>query len=193
MEEYWDFETDRALQVTLPVSCPDKPTRDVVVVTGFGTLRFIIYKLLTADVAPRCIIIFFLLAGTKALHSQIRPENRNNLCFPYDKRVKKLGECVFSDFHHSSFVKVIKTRGENGRCGAYFVLLGVGSPFHLATGRLKNGLEVSIDNDWRLYIILVLVEFDLRLFRAWSRKHMKHRQKVLSSAKLFVASDNFLR
>ena len=90
VEEYWDFETDRALQVTLAVSCADKQTRDVVVVTDFWTLRFTLYKLVTADVSLSCIIIFLLLAGTKALHCLIRPENRHDFCFPHNERVKKL-------------------------------------------------------------------------------------------------------
>ena len=109
VEEYWDLETDRALQVTLAVRCADKPARDLVVVTDFGTLRFTIYKLVTADVAPSCIIIFLELAGTKALHCLIRPENRYDLCFPHNERVKKLGERVLSDFHHGPLVKVIKS------------------------------------------------------------------------------------
>ena len=50
----------------------DKPPRDMVVVTDFGTLCLTFYKLMTTDVAPRCIIIFLLLAGTEALYCPIR-------------------------------------------------------------------------------------------------------------------------
>ena len=84
VEKHWDLETDWALQVTLAVGSADKPARDVVVVTDLGTLRFTFYKLVTAYVAPRGIIIFLLLAVTEALHRLIRPENRNNLHFPHD-------------------------------------------------------------------------------------------------------------
>ena len=108
VEEHWDFEADRALQVTLAVSGADKPARDVVVVTDFGTLCFTLYKLVTADVAPSGIIIFLLLAGTKALYRPIRSNNRHDLSFPHNERVKKLGESVLSDFHHSPLVKVNK-------------------------------------------------------------------------------------
>ena len=73
VEEHWNLETDRALQVALAVGGADKPARDVVVVTDFGTLRFTFYELVTADVAPSSIIIFFLLAGTEALHRPICP------------------------------------------------------------------------------------------------------------------------
>ena len=169
MEEHWDLEADRSTQVTLAVGSADKPARDVVVVTDFGALCFILFKLVTADVAPSGIIIFLLLAGTKALYRQIPSENRYDLSFPHDERVKKLGESVLFDFHHSPFVKVIETRSENGRGGTYFVLLSVGGLSNLAIGRLKNGLKVSIDDKLRFCTILVLVEFDFYLLRAWHR------------------------
>ena len=71
--------------------------------------------------------------------------------------------------------------------------LGVGGLFNLGTGRLKNGLKVRINDEWGLSTILVLVEFDFRLLRAWRRKYMTHRHEVVSGAKLVVASENFLR
>ena len=138
VEKHWYLKAYRALQVTLAVGGADKPASNVVMVTDFGTLRFILYKLVTADVAPSGIIIFFLLADTKSLHCPIRLENRHNLCFPHNKRVKELGDRVLSDFHHGPFVKVIKTRGENGRRCTHFMLLGVGLVLNLATGRLKD-------------------------------------------------------
>ena len=148
----------------------DKPARDVIVVTNFGTLSFTLYKLGTADVAPCGIFIFLLLAGTKALHCSCRSENRHNLSLIHVKQVKKLGKSILSDFYHSLLVKVIKTRRENGRSGANFVLLGVGGLFNLATGRLKNGLKVFINDEWGLSTLLVLVKFDIRVFRAWLMK-----------------------
>ena len=193
VKEYLDLETDRALKVTLAVSSADKPACDVVVITDFGTLRFTLYKLLTADLVLSCIIIFILLASTKALHRPIRLENRHDFCFPHNQRVKKLGERVVSDFHHGPLVKVIKTRGEDGRCCAHFLLLGVGGVLHLATGRLKNGLKVGIDNERCLRTILILVKLDLRLLETLRRENMEHRHEVVSGAKLFVASENFLR
>ena len=66
VEEHQNFEADRALQVTLSVGGADKPFRDVVVITDFGTLLFALYKLVSADVASRGIIIFLLLAGRGA-------------------------------------------------------------------------------------------------------------------------------
>ena len=108
VEEHWDFEADRALQVTLTVGGANKTPRNVVVATDFGTLRLAFYELVTADVAPRCIIIFLLLASTMALHRPIRPENRHDLCFPFEDRVKELSERVLSDFHYVPLVKVIK-------------------------------------------------------------------------------------
>ena len=107
VKEHWYFEADWALLVTLAVGGANKPLRDMVVVTDFRILCIAFYKLVTADVAPRCINIFLLLASTKALHRPIRPENRQDLCFPHDERVKKLGESIFSDLHHSPLVKVI--------------------------------------------------------------------------------------
>ena len=102
VEEHWDYDDDRALQVTLSVGGADKPARDVVMVTDFWTFRFTLYKLVTADVAPSGIIIFLLLTGTVALHRPIRPKNRHDLGFLHDKRVKELSERVFFDFNHSS-------------------------------------------------------------------------------------------
>ena len=63
VEEHWDFEAYRTLQVTLAVSSSDKPACNVVVVTDFGTLCLTLNELVTADVAPCGIIIFLLLAG----------------------------------------------------------------------------------------------------------------------------------
>ena len=78
----------------------DKSASNVVVVTNFGALCFILYKLVTEDVALSAIIICCLLANTKALHCPIRLNNRHDLCFTHDKQVKKLGEHVYSDIHH---------------------------------------------------------------------------------------------
>ena len=123
VEENRDFETDRALQVTLAVGGADKPARDVVVVTDFGSLRLALYKLVTADVASSGIIILLLLSGTEAHHRPIRPEYRHDLGFPHDKRIKKLGERVLSDLHHGLLMEIIESRGEYGSSGAHFVLL----------------------------------------------------------------------
>ena len=188
-----DLEAYRAFQVTLAVGGDDKPASDVVVVTDFGTLRFILYKLMTADVASSGIIIFLLLANTMALHRPICQENRHDLCFPHDERVKKLGESVLSNFHHGPLVKVIKTRGEDSYCCTHFVLLGVGGVLNLATRQLKDGLKVRINDEWCFSTILKLVKFDLRFFGAWLREHMEHRHEVVSSAELFVSGENFFR
>ena len=82
VDKHWYRKADWALQVTLAVGGIDKSARDVVVVTDFGTFRFTLYKLVTADVAPSGIIIFLLLAGTEALYRTIRPKNRHDLGFP---------------------------------------------------------------------------------------------------------------
>ena len=134
VEEYWDFKTDWALQITLTVSCADKPTCDVVVVTNYVTLCFTLYNLVTADVAPSCIIIFLLLAGTIAIYCLIHPKNRQYLCFPHNERIKKFGERVFSDFYLGPLVKVIQIRGVDGCCYTYFMLLGVSGVLKLAIG-----------------------------------------------------------
>ena len=148
----------------MAVSSADKSTSNVIVVTDFGTFRFTLYKLVTANVAPSCIIIFFLLAGTKTFHCSICPENCHDLRLPHDERVKEFGERVLFDFDYDTLVKVIKTRGEDSRSCAYFVLLSVGGLLYLATGWLKDGLKVRVDDKWRLNTMLVLVKFDLRLF-----------------------------
>ena len=193
VEKYWDLETDWVLQVTLAVGCADKPACDVVMATDFGTLRFTFNKLVTADVALSCIIIFIFLAGTKALHRSIRPENRHDFCFSHNERVRKLGESVFPDFHHGLLVKVIKTRGLDGRCCAHFVLLGISGVLHLATKRLKDGLKVGINDERCLSTILIRVKLELRLHGTWRKENMENRQKVVSGANLFVPSENYLR
>ena len=136
----------------------------MIVVTDIGTVRVTLYEFVTANVAPCGIIIFVLFAGTEALYRPICSKNRYDLCFPHNKRVKELGERVLSDFHHGPYIKINKTRGEDGCYCTHFVLLGVGGVLHLATKRLKNVLKVCIDDERRLSTILVLVKFYLRLF-----------------------------
>ena len=63
VEEHWNLEADRALQVTLAVCGADEPVCDMVVVSGLRTLRFTFYELVTADVAPSAIIVFPLAGG----------------------------------------------------------------------------------------------------------------------------------
>ena len=72
MEEHWDFEADRALQVILAVGGADKIPRSVVLITDFGILRIAFYEQETTDVALSGSIKFSLLAGTEALHRPIR-------------------------------------------------------------------------------------------------------------------------
>ena len=170
----------------------DKPASDVVVVTDIGTLRFTLYKFVTADVASSGIVILLLLANTKALHRPIRPKNRHEFCFSHDERVKKLGKSDFSNFYHGLLVKVIKYRCENCCC-THFVLSGVGGVLNSATRRLKDGLKFRINDEWCFSTILKLIKFYLCLFGAWQRKHMKHRHEVVSSVELFVSRENFFR
>ena len=73
VDKHWDLEADRAFQATFAVSSADNPASNVVVVTDFRALCFSLYKLVTADVASSGIIIFFFLAGTKALNRPICP------------------------------------------------------------------------------------------------------------------------
>ena len=40
---------------------------------------------------------------------------------------------------------------------------------------------------------LYIIELNLGLFGAWNIEHVKHLHKVVTCAKLFVASENFLR
>ena len=94
-------------------------------VTEFWALDLGLYKLVTANVAARRISIFVQLACTKAFQRPIRPETHYDVCFQDDKRVKKLGERVLSDFHNGLLVKVLITRGENGYYCSHLVLLGV--------------------------------------------------------------------
>ena len=82
VEEHWNLEDDRALQVTLALCGADEPARDMVVVSDFKTLRFTFYELVTADVAPSGIIVFLLLAGTEALHRSICPKYHYDFRFP---------------------------------------------------------------------------------------------------------------
>ena len=165
----------------------------MVVVSDFMTFRFTLYKLVTADVAPSGIIIFFLLASTQALHRSICRKYRYDFRFPHDKRVKELGDRVLYDYHHGQLVKVIQTRGEHCCCCTHFVLLGLGGVLNLGTGQLEDGLNVSIYDERRLCTILVLVELDLRVFGALHREHMEHRHEVVSSQVLFVSRKNFLQ
>ena len=93
------------------MSAAEKAACDVIMVTDIRISFLALYKFVTADLALRSIIIFYLLAGTETLHCTIRRNNRHELLMPHDKRVKKLGQRNFSDFDHSLFVKVIQARG----------------------------------------------------------------------------------
>ena len=73
------------------------------------------------------------------------------------------------------------------------MLLSVGVVLYLATGQLEYGLEVRINYERYFSTILILVEFDLRLFGALRRQHMEHRHEVVAGAKLFVSRINILR
>ena len=192
VEENWNFEADRALQVTLAVGGIDKPACNAVVVTDLRTLRFTLYELMTADVTPSKMIIFFLLAGIETLYRPIRPENRHDLCFPHDEQVMKLSQRVLSVYHHSPLVKVIKTRGENTCYCTHFLLLCVGSVLNLATGRLEDALKFRIDDECSISTILVVVEFDLRMLGTWHRKHWSIDMKSsLVQKYLFRARTSF--
>ena len=171
----------------------DELACDMVVVSDFRTFRFTFYELVTADIAPSGIIVFLLLAGTQELHRSMCPKYRYDFRFPHNKRVKELGERVFSDFYHGPLVKVIKTLGEDRCSSTHFVLLGVGVEHNLATGRLEDGLKVSIYDERRLCTMLILAELYLSLFGAWLRKHMKHRNEIVSGAELLMARQNVLR
>lgn len=46
------------------------------------------------------------------------------------------------------------------------LLLGIGGVFNLATGLIKDGLKVCIDDDWCISKTFVLVKFYFRLFGA---------------------------
>ena len=100
VKKHQNFEAHIALQVTLAVCSTYKPVRDMFVVSDFRNLRLTLYEHVTANVAPSGIIIFQLLAGTKALRRSICPKNRYDFRFPHNKRVKELGKRVLSDFHH---------------------------------------------------------------------------------------------
>ena len=63
----------------------------MLVVSNFRILRFTLFKLVLADVAPSGIIIFLLLAGTQSLHRFICQKYRYDFRFPHDMRVKELG------------------------------------------------------------------------------------------------------
>ena len=54
------------------------------------------------------------------------------------------------------------------------MLLGISGVLNLATGWLKNGLKVRIDDERFLSTIFVLVEFDFCLFGAWRREHKEN-------------------
>ena len=71
VEEHWGLKVDQALQVTLAVGGADKPAPDVVVVSDFGALSLTFYKLVSADVALRGIIILLFLVSTQAIHRLI--------------------------------------------------------------------------------------------------------------------------
>ena len=75
------------------------------------------------DVGPRGIIIFLLLASTKALNRLICLEKHHDLCFSHDQHIKKVSDRVLFDFNNYPLIKFIETNGEDGSRGAHFVRL----------------------------------------------------------------------
>ena len=186
VQEAWNYNAEWALQVTLAVGGVYKPARNVIVISDFGAFSLTFYTHVSVDVAPRDIIIFFLLASTQAIYCSTCSKLFNYLRFPNDKGVKTLGERVLPDFHNYPLIEFMESRSENVCHVAHFVLLGESCLLHLANERLMDGLKVRIDDEKRFTTILVLVEFNLGLFGAPHQKYMKHRHEVVSGAKYFL-------
>ena len=87
VEEQWDLEADWALQVTLAVGGANKAAVYVVSVTDFGTLRLAIHELVSADIAPCCVIKLLLLACIEPVHRSICPQILYNLRYLDNERV----------------------------------------------------------------------------------------------------------
>ena len=110
MKENWDLEANLALQISLAVNGEDKPTRYVVMVSVFKARSLTLYKLVSADVAMRSIIILLLLAKTQTVHRSFRSHFLKYFRFPNDKGVDKLDERVLPDFDQNPMIEFIESR-----------------------------------------------------------------------------------
>ena len=73
------------------------------------------------------------------------------------------------------------------------MLLGKSGVRNLASERLEDGFKVRIYDKYVPCTILVIIKFNLGLFGVWNMEQVKHRHKVVTCEKLFVASQNFFR
>ena len=156
------------------MSSAEKESRDVVVVTNLRPLRIVLLKRVAADKALRSVLILLSLLGIYALYRSSRPELLHNRRLPLDEYIQKLGEFILTDFRHRQLIVSAKSRTENGRRSAHFVLLRVCSLLYLATLRLENGFKVRRDHEQSHCAIFVVIEFKLSLYETWCREHMEH-------------------
>ena len=61
VEEDRDSETDRSLQVALPVSCADEESSDMIMVSDLRPLQIVFLERVAADVALRRVLVFLPL------------------------------------------------------------------------------------------------------------------------------------
>ena len=120
------------------MSGTDEETRDVVMVTDLRPLRVVLFETVAADVALRRVLVRLSLLSTHTLHRSIRPELLHNRRLPLDEYIQELGERILSDFRHRQLIVSAKSRAENNRRGAHFVLLGVSSLLNLASKGLED-------------------------------------------------------
>ena len=100
---------------------------------------------MAADVALCRGIIFLSLLGIYPLYQSIWLELRHFRRFLLDVYFYELDERIFFDLNNGQLSVLLKSRAEDSRGGAYFVLLGVSSLLCIATERFSDRFEVCID------------------------------------------------
>ena len=133
----------------MAVSGADEEFSDVIMVSDFRPRQIVLFERVVADVALCRVLVFLPLLYAHSLHRSIGSELLKDRRFPLDEDVQELGQRILSDLHHRQLIVSTESRAENFCCGAHFVLLSVSCLICLATERLKDRLEVCIDDKWR--------------------------------------------
>ena len=164
MEEDRDLETDRSLQVALPVSSADEESSDMIMVSDLRPFRIIRCERVAANVALRRVFVFLPFLRAHTIQSSIGSELLEDRRFLLDEDVQELGQRILSDLHHCQLIVLTESRAGNYCCRAHFVLLGVRCLIFLTTERLDDRFEVCIDEKRRYGTEFVVDEFKLKLF-----------------------------
>ena len=113
VKEDRDFETDRSLEVALPVSGANEKSSDVIMVSDLRPLWIVLLERVAADIALRRVLVFLSLLSAHSFHRSIGSELLDDRRLPLDEYVQELGQRIRSEFHHRQLIILTEGRAEN--------------------------------------------------------------------------------